>query len=97
MTTAERTAPKVSGEAAIRLKKLATYAAVAAAAIMIGMKVWAWAVTGSVAMLSSLLDSALDLVASGLNLIAVRHALTPADEEHRFGHGKAEALSLIHI
>lgn len=93
MTTAERTAPKVSGEAAIRLKKLATYAAVAAAAIMIGMKVWAWAVTGSVAMLSSLVDSALDLVASGLNLIAVRHALTPADEEHRFGHGKAEALA----
>jgi len=93
MTAGARTGSMVSGDAAIRLKKLATYAAVAAAALMIGLKVWAWVMTGSVAMLSSLVDSALDLVASALNLIAVRHALTPADEEHRFGHGKAEALA----
>ena len=44
-------------------------------------------------MLSSLADSALDLLASTLNLLAVRYALTPADAQHRFGHGKAEPLS----
>ncbi|MFM9865506.1 MAG: cation diffusion facilitator family transporter [Micropepsaceae bacterium] len=87
------TAGRVSGAEAERLKRLATYAAVAVAAALIGLKLWAWAATNSVAMLASLVDSMLDLVASGLNLLAVRHALTPADEEHRFGHGKAEALA----
>jgi len=50
-------------------------------------------VTGSVAMLASLADSSLDLFASSLNLFAIREALTPADREHRFGHGKAEPLA----
>ena len=76
-----------------RLKKLATYAAVSVAGILIAIKVWAWLATGSVAMFASLVDSSLDLLASGLNLLAVRHALTPADREHRFGHGKAEAIA----
>ncbi|MBI1212997.1 MAG: cation diffusion facilitator family transporter [Alphaproteobacteria bacterium] len=76
-----------------RLKRLATYAAVAVAFTLIVAKVWAWIETGSVAMFASLVDSALDLLASGLNLLAVHHALTPADEEHRFGHGKAEAIA----
>jgi ferrous-iron efflux pump FieF len=93
MSLADPTRKGVTGDHAARLKQLATHAAVAAAALMIGLKVWAWVATGSVAMLSSLVDSALDLVASALNLVAVRHALTPADEEHRFGHGKAEALA----
>ncbi len=93
MSLADRTRTRVTGEQAARLKRLATHAAVAAAALMIGLKIWAWVATGSVALLSSLVDSALDLVASALNLVAVRHALTPADEEHRFGHGKAEALA----
>ncbi|NOT39754.1 MAG: cation diffusion facilitator family transporter [Alphaproteobacteria bacterium] len=84
---------KVSSTEAERLKRLATYAAVAVAATLILIKVWAWAATHSVAMLASLVDSTIDLVASGLNLVAVRHALTPADDEHRFGHGKAEALA----
>lgn len=83
----------VSGHEAERLKRWATNAAVAVAASLIAIKLWAWIVTGSVAMLATLVDSTLDLVASGLNLLAVRHALTPADEEHRFGHGKAEALA----
>lgn len=78
---------------AARLKRRATYAAVGVAGTLIVLKLWAWAVTGSISMLASLVDSTLDLMASGLNLIAVRHALTPADEEHRFGHGKAEALA----
>jgi ferrous-iron efflux pump FieF len=46
-------------------------------------------------MLSSLFDSALDLGASSVNLFAIRQAVTPADAEHRFGHGKAEPLAGI--
>ncbi|MCA0200638.1 MAG: cation diffusion facilitator family transporter [Proteobacteria bacterium] len=75
------------------LMRLATRAAVACAVLLIAVKTWAYLRTGSVALLSSLADSALDLLASGLNLIAVRLALTPADDSHRFGHGKAEPLS----
>jgi ferrous-iron efflux pump FieF len=84
---------KITGAEAERLKRLATYAAVAVAGTLIAIKLWAWVATNSVAMLASLVDSTLDLVASGLNLVAVHHALTPADREHRFGHGKAEALA----
>lgn len=73
--------------------RLATRAAVACAVLLIAVKTWAYLHTGSVALLSSLADSALDLLASALNLIAVRVALTPADDLHRFGHGKAEPLS----
>ncbi len=76
-----------------RLMRLATRAAVICALVLIGVKTWAYLRTGSVALLSSLADSALDLLASGLNLVAVRFALTPADDMHRFGHGKAEPLS----
>ncbi len=94
MTSAEAiTNRKATGAEAERLKRIATYAAVAVAAMLIGIKLWAWVATHSVAMLASLVDSTLDLVASGVNLLAVRHALTPADHEHRFGHGKAEALA----
>jgi ferrous-iron efflux pump FieF len=50
---------------------------------------------GSVALLSSLVDSLLDAAASLVNLMAVRHAMTPADREHRFGHGKAEPLAVL--
>ena len=75
------------------LVRRATYAAVAVATTLILAKLVAWAQTGSVAVLASLLDSILDVVASLLTLIAVRHSLTPADKEHRFGHGKAEPLA----
>ena len=86
------TSGPVSAEAA-RLMKLATTASVAVALVLVGVKAFAWVTTDSVALLSSLVDSALDVAASVLNLLAVRHALTPADREHRFGHGKAEALA----
>jgi ferrous-iron efflux pump FieF len=77
----------------IRLRYLATNASVAVAFFLIFVKAGAWIATDSVSMLSSLLDSALDSAASILNLLAVRHAVTPADREHRFGHGKAEPLA----
>ncbi len=75
------------------LMRRATYASVTVAAILIVIKVAAWVLTGSVSVLSSLLDSLLDALASLVNLFAIRHALTPADREHRFGHGKAEPLA----
>jgi ferrous-iron efflux pump FieF len=78
-----------------KLKRQATYAAVGVAGFLIVLKVVAYAWTGSVSLLASLIDSSLDLLASGLNLLAVRHALEPADKEHRFGHGKAEAIAAL--
>lgn len=79
--------------AAGRLMKLATYAAVGVAGSLIAVKFAAWLMTDSVSLLSTLIDSMLDVGASVVNLLAVRHALQPADEEHRFGHGKAESLA----
>lgn len=78
---------------AARLMRLATYASVSTAVLLVAAKLAAWIATDSVAMLSALIDSALDVLASLVNLFAVRHALQPADREHRFGHGKAEALA----
>ncbi len=76
-----------------RLMRLATYASVSVASILIVAKLWAWLVTDSISLMSTLIDSLLDVAASMINLFAVRHALQPADREHRFGHGKAEPLA----
>ncbi len=76
-----------------RLMHMATTASVAVASTLIAAKIVAWLMTGSVSLLSSLVDSLMDVAASLINLIAVRHALTPPDREHRFGHGKAEPLA----
>lgn len=67
-------------------------ASVVVAAVLVLLKLWAAWATGSTAMLGSLADTALDLFASVMTLIAVRYAAMPADDDHRFGHGKAEAL-----
>ena len=87
--------PLIHGPASERLRRMATYASVAVAAVLIAAKFAAWLETGSVALLSSLVDSLLDIVASLVNLVAVRHAMSPADREHRFGHGKAEPLAVL--
>lgn len=75
------------------LLRAAGAASVAVALTLIGLKVWAWRLTDSVALLGSLADSLLDLIASLVTFFAVRVALTPADREHRFGHGKSEAIA----
>jgi ferrous-iron efflux pump FieF len=77
------------------LKRWATYAAVSVALILILSKVMAWMLTDSVSVLSSLADSFLDFIASGINMVAVHRAMKPADKNYRFGHGKIEALSAI--
>ena len=75
------------------LMQRTAWAAVAVAAILIALKTIAYIFTDSIAMMASLADSALDIFASSINLIAIRSTLTPADAEHRFGHGKAEPLA----
>ncbi len=75
------------------LMRLATKASVAVALILIATKMAAWLLTGSISILSSLIDSVMDVLASVINLFAVHHALQPPDAEHRFGHGKAEPLA----
>ena len=75
--------------------KLSTRAALASVALALTLliaKSWAAWATDSTAMLGSLADTALDLVASLATLAGVRIAAQPADHDHRFGHGKAEAL-----
>ncbi len=78
-----------------RLTRSAAYASIAMAVFLAILKGWAAWKTGSTAMLGSLADTALDLVASIATLIGVWFAARPADAEHRFGHGKAEALAAI--
>ncbi|MBA3577816.1 MAG: cation diffusion facilitator family transporter [Sphingomonas sp.] len=65
------------------------------ALFLISLKAWASVQTSSMAMLGSLADSTLDLAASIVVLVGVRVAAIPADRDHRFGHGKAEALSAL--
>ena len=76
-----------------RLMKLATYASVLVALLLIALKALVWYMSGSVSLLASLIDSLMDAGASLINLIAVAYALTPPDKGHRYGHGKAEALA----
>lgn len=78
-----------------RLRRLATYASVSVAAVLIVAKLAAYFFTDSVAMLSSLLDSTVDLMASAVTVFGVASALRPPDREHRFGHGKAEPLAAL--
>ena len=76
-----------------QLVKIATWASILVAVSLIILKTWAWQTTASVSLMASLLDSLMDAVASVINFFAVRYAMMPADEDHRFGHGKAESLA----
>lgn len=76
-----------------RLMRWATRAAITVSSVLVIAKAIAWAFSGSVAMLASLTDSSLDLAASLVTFFAIKTALVPADDDHRFGHGKAEALA----
>ena len=86
MTTA-----KIAAEHSVHSTR-AALASVALALVLLVAKAWAAFQTGSTAMLGSLADTALDVIASLTTLIGVRIAAMPADLDHRFGHGKAEAL-----
>ena len=77
------------------LIKTASYASLSMALALVAMKVWGWMATDSIALLSSLADSVLDVLASGVTFWAVRFSLSPADPEHRFGHGKSEGIAAL--
>lgn len=87
--------PAITADQRAGLLRFATRASVAVALILIIAKTTAWLMTGSVTLLASLVDSTMDALASVINLLAVRYALQPADAEHRFGYGKAEALAAL--
>ncbi|MFC0710063.1 cation diffusion facilitator family transporter [Azorhizophilus paspali] len=76
-----------------RLMRLASTAALAVAIGLALAKAIAWWLSGSVSLLAGLTDSLLDGAASLINLLAVHYSLRPADDDHRYGHGKAEALA----
>jgi ferrous-iron efflux pump FieF len=84
--------PNVTAQDASLMKR-AAYASLAISILLVAIKAFAYLLSSSVAVLASLADSALDLFTSTLNLVAIHSALTPADAEHRFGHGKAEPLA----
>lgn len=77
------------------LTQRAAIASVSMAVFLLGLKAWAAYKTGSVSMLGSLADTGLDIVASLVTLFSVRLAAQPADPDHRYGHGKAEALAAL--
>jgi ferrous-iron efflux pump FieF len=78
-----------------KLNRSAAFASIALAAMLVGIKSWAVWKTGSTAMLGSLADTVLDLIASLATLAGVWIAAQPDDRHHRFGHGKAEALAAM--
>ncbi len=87
--------PPVKGDDRQRLMRLASIASLVVATSMIVAKLLTWMLTDSVGMLASLADSLLDLVASAVTFWAIRAAAAPPDEEHRFGHGKAEPIAAL--
>ena len=89
------TVPALPAAETAALTRRVTLLSVITAAALVAMKAAAWAASGSVALLASLADSGLDLVASLATFFAVRYAVAPPDPEHRFGHGKAEAFASL--
>lgn len=75
--------------------KRAAMLAIVVAVILIVIKAFAWWKTGSMAILAAMTDSLVDLFASATNIIVLRFALQPADDNHTFGHGKAESLAAL--
>lgn len=78
-----------------QLVNRAAVAATVMASLLLIIKIFAWWYTGSVSILAALVDSLVDIAASLTNLLVVRYSLQPADEEHTFGHGKAESLAAL--
>lgn len=83
----------VDKKEAEKLLKRATTASVSVAIALIGLKAWGYFESGSVAIFGTLLDSVMDSLSSIIIFAAVRFSLVPADDDHRFGHGKAEAIA----
>ncbi|MGL5728593.1 MAG: cation diffusion facilitator family transporter, partial [Plesiomonas sp.] len=78
-----------------RWVKLAALCSTLVATLLLLVKIVAWWKTGAVSLLASVVDSLLDIAASLTNLLVIRYSLQPPDEDHRFGHGKAESLAAL--
>ncbi|MEI4260024.1 MAG: cation diffusion facilitator family transporter [Candidatus Dasytiphilus stammeri] len=78
-----------------RLVKQALLVSLSLVILIFFIKFWAWWKTESVSLMASLVDSLIDIAASVTNVLIVRYSLQPADQEHTFGHGKAEALAVL--
>lgn len=77
------------------LKRLSVMVSVSVMVVLVVIKLVAWLASGSLVVLSSLLDSALDLISALISAWSIRHANQPADAEHRFGHAKAEPAAAL--
>ncbi|NVK12416.1 MAG: cation diffusion facilitator family transporter [Gammaproteobacteria bacterium] len=86
---------QISSEQRNRLLRWASTASIIVALVLVLTKIIAWWLSDSVSLLASLIDSLMDVGASMINFFAIRYALKPADDDHRFGHGKAEALASL--
>ncbi|OBT16427.1 divalent metal cation transporter FieF [Vibrio sp. UCD-FRSSP16_10] len=78
-----------------KLVTIAAWSATLVATLLLIVKIAIWWITGSVSLLASVVDSLLDIAASTINLVVLKYALQPADDEHTFGHGKAESLAAL--
>jgi len=78
-----------------KLMRIAAIYSVATAFVLIAIKFYAWFITDSVSVLSSLIDSISDITISAINLVAISYALTPPDDDHRFGHNSAEDIATL--
>lgn len=87
--------PRLTPDETAALTRRITLLSIATATVLVAIKFAAWRASGSTALLASMADSGLDLVASLVTAFAVRYATVPPDAEHRFGHGKAEAFASL--
>ena len=85
----------ITAERREKLLRWASIASISVATILVMTKLGAWWFSDSVSLMASLIDSVMDAGASLINFLAIRYALKPADDDHRFGHGKAEALASL--
>ena len=92
MHTHSPTSPITNSDTAALMRNASLFSLVVGSILVI-MKAIAWSFSDSLSLLSSLADSMLDVMASTVNFVAIRYALQPPDDDHRFGHGKAEDLA----
>ena len=85
----------ITAERREKLLRWVSIASISVAIILVATKLAAWWYSDSVSLMASLIDSVMDAGASLINFLAIRYALKPADDDHRFGHGKAEALASL--
>ena len=93
MTAGAEAKGQTDSASAGKLMRNATLFALCVAVVLFLAKLVVYLASGSIALMGSAIDSGLDILATGFNFVAVRHALQPPDHKHRFGHGKAEAIS----